>query len=254
MVTPLLLLFLSSVLPGGFYSLIIFFPVLFFKYFFWLALFSAAQTHNTSTTVTSAPPTARGQFSKDWQLINMVLTRRWDGARGLPTFISFSYDLEVHPCRVTSRRERIVRSVWGRRSSKISDFFFFWQIDVSPFFPHASPSMLHAKQKEQCAHRKREVSFKRIKRGKVGWPLYALDIRTWKLRQHAVSVFKLLPICRKTEKSQLGYRRCWGFSPRKEILRWNGSQVKSCQDSVTALLTSYTAWASQPVCSYRLKK
>lgn len=236
-----------------------FFSSTFLEIFFWLALFSAAQTHNTSTTVTSAPPTARGQFSKDWQLINMVLARRWDGARELPTFISFSYDLEVHPCRVTSRRERIVRSVWGRRSSRFQIFFFFWQIDVSPFFPTQVPqcymqskrnNALTENAQQSCVER--EVSFKRIKRGKVGWPLYALDIGTWKLQQHAVSVFKLLLICRKTEKSQLGYRRCWGFSPRKEILRWNGSQVKNCQDSVTALLTSYTA--SQPVCSYRLKK
>lgn len=104
--------------------------VLFLKYFFDSHCFSAAQTHNTSTTVTSAPPTARGQFSKDWQLINMVLTRRWDGARGLPTFISFSYDLEVRPRRVTSRRERIVRSVWGRRISRRRFFSFLtnWRL------------------------------------------------------------------------------------------------------------------------------
>lgn len=138
MVTPLLLLFLSSVLPGGFYSLILFFSSTFLEIFFWLALFSAAQTHNTSTTVTSAPPTARGQFSKDWQLINMVLTRRWDGARELPTFISFSYDLEVHPCRVTSRRERIVRSVWGRRSSRFQIFFFSDKLTSLLFFPRKS--------------------------------------------------------------------------------------------------------------------
>lgn len=235
MVTPLLLLFLSSVLPGGFYSLIFFFPVLFLKYFFDSHCFSAAQTHNTSTTVTSAPPTARGQFSKDWQLINMVLTRRWDGARGLPTFISFSYDLEVHPCRVTSRRERIVRSVWGRRSSKTQIFFFSDKLTSLLFFHTQVPqcymqskrnNALTENAQRRCVER--EVSFKRIKRGKVGWPLYALDVRTWTLQPHAVSVFKLLLICRKTEKSQLGYRRCWGFSPRKEILRWNGSQVKIC--------------------------
>lgn len=167
MVTTLLL-FLSSVLSGVFFLFPHFFSQYFFLLlFFGLGLFSAAQTHNTSTTVISAPPAAWGQFSEGLQLINMLLPRprrRWDKARGLPTFI-FSYNM--HLCRVISCAAVTVPRSWKS-----------WRLLV----PNASPWMLHATQTGSCcAHRKRtmEQSFNAwsalsaLKEEKYSW-LYIL--------------------------------------------------------------------------------
>lgn len=142
MVTTLLL-FLSSVLSGVFF----FIPLFFFQYFssyYFIFDLDCSLLHKPTIPAprwSRPPPTARGQFSKGLQLINMLLPRprrQWDRARRLPTFI-FSYDLY-------SRRVTSCAAVTVLRSGKR------WCLLV----PHTSPWMLHAKQTESCsAHRKR---------------------------------------------------------------------------------------------------
>lgn len=109
-----------------FYSLIFFSTFLFFFFFFFgLGLFSAAQTHNTSTT--SAPPyRSRSILAKGSWLITTLLTRpvrRRDGARGPPSarlqlrLASAWRRAAARPSRVSKAPERELTSPLSPRVS-----------------------------------------------------------------------------------------------------------------------------------------